>query len=93
MRNRRPIGENSGEILRAVYVRLNIAVEFEDVPGKRALALSSAGEIQRIANLAPRLPLADSDLAADHYIEPSASRRPLISMCRLPAWDPRLDWR
>jgi hypothetical protein len=63
------IGENSGEILRSVCVRLNIAVEFE--------------EIQRIANLAPRLPLAGSDLAADYYIELSALRRPLISRCRL----------
>src|SRR5207244_8498992 len=34
-----------GEILRAVYGRLNITVAFEDVPGKRALALSSTGEL------------------------------------------------
>ena len=44
-----------GEILRAVYARLNISIEFADVPGKRALALSSAGEldgeVHRIANL------------------------------------------
>jgi hypothetical protein len=42
-RHARPasIGENSGEILRSVYVRLNIAVEFEDNLGKRAMAPSS----------------------------------------------------
>ena len=44
-----------GEMLRAVYAKLNIKLEFEDVPGKRALALSSAGEvdgeIQRIGTL------------------------------------------
>ena len=49
-----------GEILRAVYGRLNIAVEFEDVPGKRALALNSTGEldgeVHRIANLARDYP-------------------------------------
>jgi polar amino acid transport system substrate-binding protein len=33
----------SGEILRAVYGRLNIALEFVDVAGARALALSSSG--------------------------------------------------
>jgi polar amino acid transport system substrate-binding protein len=34
-----------GDILPAVYAGLNIAVEFEDVPGKRAMALSCAGEL------------------------------------------------
>jgi hypothetical protein len=73
------IGENSGEILRSIYVRLNIAVEFEDILGKRALALSRARlprESKGSPISPPRLPLAGSDLAADHYIEPSASRRP-----------------
>jgi polar amino acid transport system substrate-binding protein len=49
-----------GEILRTVYARLNISIEFADVPGKRALALSSAGEldgeVHRIANLAQAYP-------------------------------------
>jgi polar amino acid transport system substrate-binding protein len=34
-----------GDILRAVCAGLNIAVEFEDVPGKRAMALNCAGEL------------------------------------------------
>lgn len=88
------IGENSGEMLRSVHVRLNIAVEFEDILGKRALALSGAGEIQRIVNLAPRLPLADSDLVADHYIALGLTTTPHFDV---PApglgVDPRLDWR
>src|SRR5260370_19161136 len=64
-----------GEILRAVYGRLNIAVEFVDVPGKRALALSSAGEldgeIQRIANLARDYPTLVQISPPINYIEPS----------------------
>jgi polar amino acid transport system substrate-binding protein len=64
-----------GEILRAVYGRLNIAVEFEDVPGKRALALSSAGEldgeVHRIANLARDYPTLVQVSPPINYIEPS----------------------
>lgn len=64
-----------GEILRAVYARLNIKVEFEDVPGKRALALSSAGEldgeIQRIGNLAHDYPTLVQISPPINYIEPS----------------------
>ena len=64
-----------GEILRAVYGRLNIVVEFEDVPGKRALALSSAGEldgeVQRIANLAESYPTLVQISPPINYIEPS----------------------
>jgi len=64
-----------GEILRAVYSHLNIAVEFEDVPGKRALALSSTGEldgeIQRIANLASDYPTLVQISPPINYIEPS----------------------
>lgn len=64
-----------GEILRAVYGRLNIAVEFEDVPGKRALALSSAGkldgEVHRIANLARDYPTLVQISPPINYIEPS----------------------
>jgi polar amino acid transport system substrate-binding protein len=64
-----------GEILRAVYGHLNIAVEFEDVPGKRALALSSAGEldgeVHRIANLARDYPTLVQISPPINYIEPS----------------------
>ena len=64
-----------GEILRAVYARLNISVEFADVPGKRALALSSAGEldgeVHRIANLAQTYPTLVQISPAINYIEPS----------------------
>lgn len=64
-----------GEILRAIYGRLNIAVEFADVPGKRALALSSAGEldgeVHRIANLAQTYPTLVQVSPAINYIEPS----------------------
>ena len=64
-----------GEILRVVYGRLNIAVEFEDVPGRRALALSSAGEldgeVHRIANLARDYPTLLQISPPINYIEPS----------------------
>ena len=64
-----------GEILRAVYARLNISVEFSDVPGKRALALSSAGEldgeVHRIANLAQTYPTLLQISPPINYIEPS----------------------
>lgn len=64
-----------GEILRTVYARLNIQLEFEDVPGKRALALSSAGEldgeIQRIGNLAQDYPTLVRISPPINYIEPS----------------------
>src|SRR4029079_1090827 len=64
-----------GEILRAIYGRLNIAVEFADVPGKRALALSSAGEldgeVHRIANIAQTYPTLLQVSPAINYIEPS----------------------
>jgi len=64
-----------GEILRVIYGRLNIAVEFEDVPGKRALVLSSTGEldgeVQRIANLARDYPTLVQISPPINYIEPS----------------------
>ena len=64
-----------GEILRAVYARLNISIEFADVPGKRALALSSAGEldgeVHRIANLAQTYPTLVQISPPINYIEPS----------------------
>jgi polar amino acid transport system substrate-binding protein len=64
-----------GEMLRAVYARLNIKLEFEDVPGKRALALSSAGEvdgeIQRIGTLSRDYPTLVEVTPAINYIEPA----------------------
>ena len=64
-----------GEILRTVYARLNISIEFADVPGKRALALSSAGEldgeVHRIANLAQTYPTLVQISPPINYIEPS----------------------
>lgn len=64
-----------GEILRAVYARLNISIEFADVPGKRALALSSAGEldgeVHRIADLAQTYPTLVQISPPINYIEPS----------------------
>ncbi len=64
-----------GELLRAVYARLNISLEFADVPGKRALALSSSGEldgeVHRIADLAQTYPTLLQISPAINYIEPS----------------------
>lgn len=64
-----------GELLRAVYAKLNIRLEFEDVPGKRALALSSAGEldgeIQRIGTLSRDYPTLIQVAPAINYIEPA----------------------
>ncbi|MCP3477600.1 transporter substrate-binding domain-containing protein [Bradyrhizobium sp. CCGUVB1N3] len=64
-----------GEMLRVVYARLNIKLEFEDVPGKRALALSSAGEldgeIQRIGTLSNDYPTLVRVTPAINYIEPA----------------------
>lgn len=64
-----------GELLRAVYAKLNIRLEFEDVPGKRALALSSAGEvdgeIQRIGTLSRDYPTLLKVTPAINYIEPA----------------------
>lgn len=64
-----------GELLRAVYAKLNIRLEFEDVPGKRALALSSAGEldgeIQRIGTLSRDYPTLIQIAPAINYIEPA----------------------
>ncbi|WP_441260030.1 substrate-binding periplasmic protein [Bradyrhizobium sp. 521_C7_N1_3] len=64
-----------GEMLRAVYAKLNIKLAFEDVPGKRALALSSAGEvdgeIQRIGTLSSDYPTLIKVTPAINYIEPA----------------------
>lgn len=64
-----------GEMLRAVYAKLNIKLEFQDVPGKRALMLSSAGEIdgeiQRIGTLSRDYPTLLQVTPSINYIEPS----------------------
>jgi len=64
-----------GEMLRTVYAKLNIKLEFVDVPGKRALALSSAGEvdgeIQRIGTLSREYPTLLQVTPAINYIEPA----------------------
>jgi ABC-type amino acid transport substrate-binding protein len=64
-----------GELLTAVYARLGMRVEFVDVEGKRALALSSSGqvdgEIQRIAEVAQTYPALLRVPTPINYIEPS----------------------
>jgi polar amino acid transport system substrate-binding protein len=64
-----------GEILRAVYQRLNIAIELVDLPSKRALALSSTGavdgEVHRIANVANEYPTLIRIAPPINYIEPA----------------------
>ena len=71
-----------GEILRAAYAKLDVAVEFLDVEAKRALALSSAGdvdgEIQRVAAVRSNTPRCFS-----------SSRRSTTSSlrCSRPGWN------
>src|SRR4029450_7944471 len=64
-----------GETPKAVYAKLGIAVEFLDVEAKRALALSSAGdvdgEIQRVAAVAQQYPTLLQLKPAINYIEPA----------------------
>ena len=64
-----------GEILKAAYAKLGITVEFVDVEAKRALALSSAGdvdgEIQRVAAVAQQYPTLLQLKPAINYIEPT----------------------
>jgi ABC-type amino acid transport substrate-binding protein len=64
-----------GEILREVYARLGIAVEFVDASGARGLALSSSGavdgEIHRIADVARQQPSLIQITPAINYIEPA----------------------
>jgi len=64
-----------GEILKVVYAKLGITVEFLDVEAKRALALSSAGdvdgEIQRVAAVAQQYPTLLQLKPAINYIEPA----------------------
>jgi ABC-type amino acid transport substrate-binding protein len=64
-----------GEILKVAYAKLGITVEFLDVEAKRALALSSAGdvdgEIQRVASVAQQYPTLLQLKPAINYIEPA----------------------
>lgn len=64
-----------GEILSAVYAKLGIKVEFEDVPAERALILSNGGEldgeIQRIAGVEKTYTSLVPVPVAINYIEPS----------------------
>ena len=64
-----------GEILLAVYARLNIAVEFHDVEAARALALSSVGEcdgeVQRVAKVAIDYPTLIRIEPPINFIEPT----------------------
>jgi hypothetical protein len=64
-----------GEILKSVYAKLGITVEFLDVEAKRALALSSAGdvdgEIQRVAAVAQQYLTLLQLQPAINYIEPA----------------------
>ena len=65
-----------GEILRAVYQRLGITVEFIDLPAKRALVESSQGrvdgEVHRILAVANEFPSLIAVRPSINYIEPSA---------------------
>jgi polar amino acid transport system substrate-binding protein len=83
-----------GELLRAVYARLNISLEFADVPGKRALALSSSGEldgeVHRIADLAQTYPTLLQISPAINYIEPSVFTTTLRFDVR--GWDSIKDY-
>jgi ABC-type amino acid transport substrate-binding protein len=83
-----------GELLRAVYERLNISLEFADVPGKRALALSSSGEldgeVHRIADLAQTYPTLLQISPAINYIEPSVFTTTLRFDVR--GWDSIRDY-
>jgi polar amino acid transport system substrate-binding protein len=64
-----------GEILKVVYGRLNIPMELVDMPAKRALLESSAGdldgEVQRNMNVQSQYPSLIMLRPAINYIEPS----------------------
>jgi ABC-type amino acid transport substrate-binding protein len=66
----------SSEILKEAYRRLQIPVEFVDVPAKRALLLSSSGlldgEVARIADVETQYPSLVRISPPINFIEPSA---------------------
>jgi len=70
-----------GEIMKAVYAKLGVTVEFTDVEAARALELSSSGaidgEIQRIDAVAQQFPTLIRIEIPVNYIEPSAFTRGL----------------
>ena len=70
-----------GEILKAVYAKLDVKVEFIDVEAARALELSSSGqidgEIQRIPAVARQFPSLIRIDTPMNFIEPSAFTRNL----------------
>ena len=65
-----------GEILKDVYRRLDISIEFVDMPAKRALIESSQGhvdgEVQRILAVQSEYPSLIAVQPSINYIEPSA---------------------
>lgn len=65
-----------GEILKAVYQRLNIVIEFVDLPAKRSLVESSQGrvdgEVHRILAVQNEFPSLIPVRPSINYIEPSA---------------------
>lgn len=70
-----------GEILKVIYAKLGITVNFTDVEAARALELSSSGaidgEIQRIDAVAQQYPTLIRIETPINYIEPSAFTRTL----------------
>lgn len=70
-----------GEILKAVYGRLNIPIELVDLPAKRALIESSSGridgEVHRNINVRWQYPSLIMVEPAINYIEPSAFAKTL----------------
>lgn len=68
-----------GEILKAVYSRLNVPIELVDLPAKRALVDSSEGrldgEVHRNINVQTQYPTLLMIRPAINYIEPSVFSR------------------
>lgn len=71
-----PDQQVGAEILQAVYRRLGLAVEFIDLPAKRALLESSQGhldgEVQRVSAVQSEYPSLIAVQPSINYIEPSA---------------------
>lgn len=83
-----------GEILKAVYGRLNIRVELVDLPAKRALLDSSAGlldgEVHRNINVRSQYPTLIMLQPAINYIEPSVFAKQL--RFEVKGWDSIKDY-
>ena len=71
-----PDQQVGAEILQAVYRRLNIPIEFVDLPAKRALLESSQGhvdgEVQRVLAVQTEYPSLIAVQPSINYIEPTA---------------------